>query len=278
MLRITNLRCLTLDVDYIDIYWECVNGADPLDYSFRILRSEAQFGPFLPITKWFSDKYHYRDYTALKRSLVRHFYYKIEVKKNVDSSTEVFPPDGLPGESVGAKPDLVALEISRIARLKLKQFEGRKVWLLPRKTFGARCTKCYDQVTQQQIRSNCGSCSPVECYMSISEPQNTVQATDLNKLTPIKGTGRLSNYPVVNEDDVVVEGDNTRWRVFGVSNTSKNRALIRQNFGLEAISPNDMAYKIPLRIDLSSIELSEPREFTNPQSLDGTSPSDKTYE
>ena len=278
MLQITNLRAQTFDLDFIDLFWEAAPGADPLDYTFTVLKSYAEFSDFEAITRPFQDRYHFRDPSVVQRHFFRPIYYRIKVIRVADSATAIYPEMGRPGISLSARPDLEALEIARLTRLRLQEFEGRLVWVFPVRTFGQRCTRCFDTTTQMRTRGFCRTCygasfvggfhSPVQTYMSIVDVLQSAQPSDNAVFTTVNGSGKLANFPLVKDGDIVVESENIRWRVNGVRQTQKLRAIIRQDFGLHRIATDDSAYTLPILVDnLGELQPTPERQYTNPQTL-----------
>ena len=278
MLKLENIKVRSFDLDYLDIFWEPVSGEDPLDYTFQVLRSEAQFGPYVPVTSTFKDHYRFRDTTAKQKHPTRKWYYKLRVTSTTDGAvTRDYPEDF--GASLSALPPLDALEMARQFRLKLEEFKGRQVYLYPVRTFGPRCVRCWDTATQQKLRSSCPQCfdtaftggyhSPVRVSMEIVDTTENRQNADMALLHPKTGRGMLSNFPEVKKGDVVVEAENVRWRVTGpIMQKERLRYTFRQDFGLAIIPKDDVAFSLPVNVTAADIQPSPIREFTNPQSLD----------
>lgn len=282
MLKVENLRVRSFSVDHLDLYWDLVGG-DPLSYTLEVLRSENQFGPFQAITSPFKDRYRFRDSGAGIGNYHRVWYYKIRVTLATSGDGEGSPgdtatyPEG-PGVALTAPPDLEALEMARLERLRLQEFKGRLVWVFPIRTTGARCT-CFDPITRQRTRSSCLMCfdtgvvggyySPMQIFMEIVNPVEQTQMAPQAELKPENTIGRLANWPVVHERFVVVEAENTRWRISGpIKRIGKLRTTIRQEFGLHRIPMNDVAYKLPISLDPKDLNASPERQFTNPHNLE----------
>lgn len=267
---ICNVRVRTFDVDYVDLYWDVASGHDPLDYSFRVLRSEAQFGPFSAVTAPFTDRYHVRDSTARQFSR-RRWYYKVEATHIGTSVVSVWPQG--PGVSQEARLDLEGLEAARQFALVLEQYTGREVWVFPRRVFGTRCF-CVDPVTRQVIRQVCVTCygtgivggyhAPVRAYANI-----VVQAQGDNISEYMKDNRRLAQclfgtYPQVKQGDLVVELENIRWDVAKTADVRKARAVVRQESVLHEHLPESAVYKLPLGESVPDLVVSPEQRFTLP--------------
>ncbi len=278
MLGVTNFRVRSFDLDHLSLWWEAVPGEDPLDYTFQVLKSEAEYGPYTPVSRVFTDRYHFRDTASLQKHLYRRWYYKLRITRLSDSKTLDYPSGR--GVALEAEPDLEALEIARQENIKLKEFKGRLVWVFPVRTSGTSCTFCTDPFTQEQIRSNCLSCfdtkivggyhTPLQIHMEIITPLESTRFTNTFETQQQNTVGKLANYPTMRERFVVVEAENVRWKVAGpIRRISKLRATVRQEFGLHALSRDDVAYKLPIKTSVSTLKASPERQFVLPHDPDG---------
>lgn len=274
MLSLQNIRVRSFDLDYLDLYWE-TSGGDPLDYTFQVLRSEAETGPYEVLTGTFSDRYHFRDATVPSMNQLRTMYYRVRVTRISDSERRDYPEQG--GAAFTARLDLEALEIARQIRLTNQEFRGREVIIMPRRTFGQRCTSCTDPVSQSRIRSGCVTCfdtgfvggyhSPVRTHMHIEGAQGaTTLRTPTTRQIVEAARGSLSNYPEVRPGALVIEMENKRWCVEDPVDTSdKLRAVYAQYLTLTALVLTDVAYRVPVNLtDLGDIEPSPDRQYTLP--------------
>ncbi len=282
MLKITNLKVRSYDIDYLDVFWEIEPTYDDVHaYTFTVERSNAEFGPFTDLTGAFSDKYHVRDNTVKgQHSFYTKFFYRIRVIKLADSSYMTYPEDGS-GVALEAPPDLMALEMARSNRFKLKTHSGRALWVFPRKRTGQRCS-CYDEVMQRKLRSGCKTCydtswvggydTPVQIYGQIFDPVETTMKTHIGEVNAEQSVCRLPNFPEVMPGWVIIEAENKRWRVGTDSNAlrkvHKGRALIRQEVPIHRIPTGDIEFQLPLNVsNIDKINTSPPKNFTSPKSL-----------
>lgn len=280
MLKVCNIRVRSFDLDYLDIVWEIgPTTEDIFDYDFYVQRSENEYSDYVDIVGPFTDAYRFRDLTRRgQKNFFRRFYYRIRVVHRETAATETYPEEG--GVALRADPDLVALEMSRNARLRLQEFSGRKVWLFPIRTFGQTCT-CKDSVTGRRKRSLCPVCfdsgwvggyhRPLEVYMQIITPPEATTRSDLNEVQNMNATGRIGNYPELHSRWVVVEAENIRWRVGeGIKKVEKGRAVIRQDFPLHRIPVGDIEYTLPISLTQAEVDALQPtaqRLYTNPQDI-----------
>jgi hypothetical protein len=276
MLAITRMRIRSLDVDYWQLSWQLEpTQEDVLDYTFQVLRSESHAGPFVPVSDAFSDRYVFFDRIIVPFHPERVFFYKLAVRNRVTGASEEFGPYDPQPES-----DLIAREMRRHFQLLFREFSGRRCWLLPVRTFGQRCPGCWVPGMQQRTRSGCVQCydtgfargyhHPIEiwCEVETGSPRtrDSVAGTPKNS---VNTSMRCVDVGVVKVGDVLVEGENRRWRVTTVNSTEHGRATILYDLGLFEIPPGDVEFQIPLDLGmaLKDLWLSPARNFTNPHNL-----------
>jgi hypothetical protein len=106
--------------------------------------------------------------------------------------------------------------------------------------------------------------------MQIDPCTNATQQLPLAERQQQDTSARLPNFPLIKPKDVIVEAENTRWRVVRVTSTERLRSVVHQELVLHAINIGDIEYQLPIRIDnLRDFEPSPGRNFFNPQDLGG---------
>ena len=282
MIKISDIRIRSFDVDYLDVYWDIVPCYEDLgDYEFVVERADNETGPYRALTVPMINRFHFRDTTLRGRhSYYAKIYYRVRVTHRATAETAVWPEVG--GVKLAALPDLVALEMARINNLKLKEFMGRKMWVYPRRRSGQRCQTCYDRVTGRKIRSSCSVCfdttwvggfyAPVESYGMIVSPNDTVVHSGFGDMEVENTTLLIGNYPELSEGDLIVEAENIRWRVGStIAKVTKGRALIRQQAPIHRIPKGDSEYTVPLNLtndEIKNLLASPDRNYTNPHNLE----------
>lgn len=277
MIKVVNMRVRSLDMDYLDLFWQIENTTlSPNDFTFIVERSESSQGPWDQITEAFEDKYRFRDVAVNLMNRWRQTWYRIRVTRKSDSEVEYSDP-----ARVQAKPDLIAMEVRRQERMLLKEYIGRRCYVFPIRTFGQRCS-CYDVVTGQALRSHCITCydttfvrgylDPIEIWVQIDPSSQSIQPLQVMETQQQNTTARMGDFPPVKPRDIIIEaGENRRWRVERVTETQRLRAVLHQELQLHEIPLSDIEYKLPVNLaDLDTIKFSPGRNFTNPQQLEAT--------
>lgn len=279
MLEVTNLKVASFSLDHLDLFWETAGSEDPHDYRLEVLRSESELGPFLPITSRFEGGvyYHFRDTTVRVKDPDRRWCYRIRAHRKTDGETSDWPAP--PGAAVqDALPDLEALEMARMEQLRLQEFKGRQVVLFQLRSFGARCTTCWDPVGKQRMTSSCPSCfgtsytggyhTPTMIWMEIVDPTQSTTTADHHQGKHTVARGRIAAFPRIKDGDLVVEAENKRWRVgSNIRRSEKLRYAFRQEFDLVEIDRSDVAFTVPVKVDAETFQPSPLRQFSNPHSV-----------
>ncbi len=275
MIQVTKLYARSFDLDHMDVFWEIENfTGNILQFEFQVLRSESSFGPWEPVSPVFQDQYYFRDPSPPSMHKWRQLFYLLRIRDKVKNETKDFGPTSQSGE-----PDLIALEINRQEDVLLREFVGRRTWLFPVRTFGAYCI-CYDRALGRRTKSNClncydtgflgGYCSPIECFIQFDPSGDQAVPTSLKDKQDGQTSARLISFPQVKPKDILVEAENTRWKVVSMTPTMRLRSVVHQELVLREVDKGDIEYKLPINLDLKNLEISAERNFTNPQHVDGT--------
>jgi hypothetical protein len=274
-LVIAHLRVTSLDIDLLTVDWETEPSYESvLDYTFTVLRSEGPEGPYDLLSPAMDDQYTYADMTVNLKHFYRQYFYKVRVTHKASGDHKDYGP-----ASNEAEPDLVARELRSHMGLLMREFAGRRCWLLPRRTWGQRCS-CFDVNLQKRTRSGCATCfdtsfvrgymSPVEVWAQFDPSPQTEQQSALGVMQQDNTTVRLPYYPPVKPGDVLVEAENVRWRIGKVSGTEQGRAKVHQELQVHRIPRSDMEYRVPLELEraLKDLWINPSRNYTNPQTVE----------
>jgi len=274
-LAITKARVLSLSLDYNQLTWEVGDTAeDLLDYTFLVLRAESASGPFDPISQELEDAFLFIDNLVKVGNIYRQYHYKIQIRNKQTGEVKLYGPYAKTPE-----PTLIAQELRLHLNLLMHEFIGRRCWLLPVRTFGQRCADCWNPRLQKRKFSGCRSCfdtsfvrgyhKPIEIWVSIDPTPANQQPTNSGKLQQRSTTGRMSFYPPVKPDDVLVEPENIRWTVRTISTTQEQRAVVTQELQMRRAETTDMEYLIPLDLGAPMQDLfyTPARNYTNPTTL-----------
>lgn len=287
-IRVKNLRVLSMSTSYHEIRWELEDTKeDVLDYTFQVLRSEGSAGPWDPISPLMEDRYFFIDNLINTTNRWRSYNYLLRVTHKTSGAVLNVGP-----VAHEAEPDLIGQEVRRHINLLMREFVGRRCWILQRRTFGQVC-RCFDPILKLKKSSGCRTCwdtgwvrgyyAPIEAFVQIDPSGNEDQATNLGKLQPDNTTARLGYFPALKPEDLIIEPENIRWKVTKVNSTQRLRAPLHQEIQLHAIPRSDVEFSIDLdfgtgtvrtwrgeeikAITLADLPLAGARNFSNPQTL-----------
>lgn len=278
MIHITTLKVRSYDLDHLDLFWEIPVSDEIIeDYNFFILRSiDGAGGPYRQISGPFFNTFLFRDPDVHLLHKWREYFYRIKVVNRSTGDEEQSTPARLEAE-----PDLIAMEIRRRETLLFQEFAGRKALLYPQLTFGQRCRHCWDTGVKgntigRAVQQNCISCfdttfvggyaSPMLIYLQMDPSPKAPQPTDTGEMHFQETTARTTWFPPLKPKDLIVEGENIRWRVEQVTPTEKLRALVRQELRVRQYARDDIKYKVPVELDLM-LQMSPERELRRPMDL-----------
>lgn len=285
MITPSNLRARSFELGHVDLFWDLGPTYDDLnDFDVYVLRSEAEFGPYEVLTPAMRGAERYRDsLLSGYHSRYTRLYYRVRVVERISGNTAEFPSSG--GTSLSATPDLIAIEMARQESIKLQEFSGRRVWVYPRRKTGQRCPVCYDRVTGRQMRADCINCygttwvggyhPPIAVYAQIQSSMDVTVRTPTSVHEVQDTLLKLSNYPELDNKDLIVELENKRWVVGDrINKIQKGRATIRQEAPISLVPSGDIEYRVPVNFtqeQLGDMIASPERNYTNPQTLESAS-------
>jgi hypothetical protein len=109
----------------------------------------------------------------------------------------------------------------------------------------------------------------VKTYAQLSTHRETLRKLDIAELKHNQALLLLPHYPEIHPGDIVIEAENTRWRVTAtVDKFEYSRAIIRQSCVVNRIDESDIEHAIPVREDPLAILGTNGRLFSDPQSLE----------
>jgi hypothetical protein len=220
------------------------------DLGFVVFRSMSPKGPWEELDPVTVGQLDYTDFSVVG-TLTRTYYYIVRAvslsgKGFVDSEPSWLVHD----------PDHVAVEMVRKKQLFLLHRGGIEAAVLPVRTWGPRCSRCYNEQRMRAEDDNCAECfgtgftggflNPVNVPALFHLPERTVVQAGI-PFEPIKVYAELANYPVLHPDDIVVDRTmNVRYLVEHIRTTSHRGYPISQIVQLNRLSDSDVIYEIPI--------------------------------
>jgi hypothetical protein len=269
VISISRLEVKSFTLSFLDIYWQIADTDEDISlYSFRVKRSESPEGPFEYVSAPLSEVFFFRDDSVNLFSIWRIFYYQVEIK--LISSGDI-------GEStvayLGLKPDLEAMEISRLYQVLLQSSIGLPMLIIKRRTTGPSCPFCYDSVRKRSTDSDCTVClgtsqyrggylDPIGTFINESPSTKVLRMSNISETEPSEKAFDMAGYPLVQVGDTLIHPENRRYRVTQVRHRSKRGFVHRQVLQATEIPRGDVIYKLP--IDISKFPSNEGELWPKP--------------
>jgi len=252
-MQIRKLRSISLDYTARQLLWEVEDDARDsyLDYEMQVERSESSEGPYQPVSPWFQVYQRFVDTQVPTGDRYRQLYHRIRYRRRGSSTEMVTRP-----ATVEPSASRATLAIRRHLHLLYRNGKGRKAWLLPVRSTGRRCPSCWTEGLDQRTRSRCVSCfdtgwyggflHPVEIFIDIDPSASNNTPNQAGNFQQNTTTARMGHYPAVKLNDLIIEGENHRWRVESMSTTEHLRAPLQQNLNLTEVGSSDIEMRVPL--------------------------------
>lgn len=273
VLKLVNERVVGFSLDYLDVLWEIQpTSEDVQKYQFYVERSESQAGPWDLIAGPLLDIYRVRDTSALQTSNLRKFFYRIRVVNMIRDVETISAPFDREGGM-----DLIGAEIARNNEVVFREYTGVKCFVFPVRTFGQRCTQCWDATLEQITNPRCPTCFrtgfvggyhyPIKFWAQIDESDQTEQVSSALRTEVKLDALRLGVLPEIKPRDLIVDFKNRRFRVTKVGGTRRLGRKVHQEVHLSQIEPGSIEHVIPIRV--GDDELLKPaRTFTNAHNME----------
>lgn len=238
------------DDRYLTVSWELTSLPSDKAISFDLYRSESPEGDFEKIaTDIPISRNHYHDSEVNMANKWRTTYYKMMYKEDGEDSVE--------SETVHIENplDAEALDIVRRQNLVLQLKAGRAGFFLIERTWGPRCTRCYNTTSGRNMDPDCPECfgtkyiggyfEPIFAYVSQSGlGSRKTQITPLMELQQGMRQFWTSNYPILKPRDIFVDNMNRRWRLRHTYLTEKLGAYMRQIYAAEELPKGNKIYDV----------------------------------
>lgn len=276
MIHFTKFLVRSLNIDFRELSWEIADTQENLlDYTFQVFRSESVSGPWEAISVPFSDSFYFVDRKGPSFHAARSLQYRVRA---------VHLPTGTWAETdatdVQPEADLITMEVRRHLRILMREFVGRRTWILPVRTFGQRCV-CWNPSLSKRTREACPTCfntgfvrgfmAPIEAWIQFDTGGNlSEQTTTVSPQQQMNTTARLPYFGPIKPRDVLIEAENKRWRVVSVNQTEHVRSPVHYELTLHQIPAGDIEYKykVPLQESIMDLSISPARNYTNPMQID----------
>jgi len=226
----------------------------------EVLRSESPQGPFTSVVGPLdASTFFYVDTEPELSGLNRPLYYIIKANSIYGPDKYVLSEAKTFGYELKGHRAKIARKARRDLTVTLSRLNGVQIAILKRKTFGPRCTYCFNPETKDTLFSSCPTCygssfldgyhdpiyawgklDPVTIQRSLGSSGNI--ETGMTGLT-------IVDYPRMSIDDVIVElKTNRRFKVQRVMTSESSRVVVHQDLQVSELSRSSVEYSIPVEL------------------------------
>lgn len=225
------------------------------DCTFNVYRSLSDAGPFEKVNTSPLSGFIFDDTESRKFSKYHPDFYVVEA---------ILHDKG--GALLRSKPiswvrkqsrwvELRSLEIQRRLWLMLRKFMGVETLVLKRRTFGKRCSTCWDPINLKVTNDRCPECYGVgwsggylPAYPTLIQYDATVNNTEVSvtgRNEPSVLTGLTVSFPEIDDWDLIYRvKDRRAYRVDKVLNTELMTATVSQRMQLIELPKNYIEYRL----------------------------------
>lgn len=263
MINIRNLKAMSnMSLDYLIIEWEIDDTAEPLrNYRYDIYRcvgadNEDEYELLGTVS---GDSFYFFDETAKQHKRGIHFYY-------------IVVPVYIPTENIGEprkcisfydkKNDVYANYIRYVNNVYLNVIGNRSGYILIKRRFGQRCSKCWDDIRRQHRQHNCSSCfgtgyengyhkPSIIKYSYMSQPPGFHENVGMDgRGDDVQNTTIWTeSYPIISVGDIFIDNNNNRFKITHIQRTMKNNEfMLRQVLDMQLLSTADPVYNVNIDI------------------------------
>jgi len=242
--------------DFLNIAFSLADTSEDItEYQFDLLKSCNDSEAFVTISQDIKD-FNFIDSDVNLYNIDIKYYYKIKITNKI-TQEELFSDVS---EFTTNEPDAYASELIYMYNTYLETaINNDPVRLLKKKRSGTICS-CFDDVRGRAKTANCEICygtkyvggyySSKEIRVSYFNSPNVIQKFDVANVADDNSPIQVwaSNYPLIQNDDIIVDKNNTRYIVSSYQPTYKNFYLLKQVFQMQRLPRSNVAYKIPINL------------------------------
>jgi len=252
-------KVLPVYPSHIQIQWTIEDKNSSLK-SIDVLRAQSEAGPFNVIETLGPSEYNFIDTEPNLLGLNRSYWYILKAN-SLHSVTEfvLSSPKTCEYELKGHRAK-VARKARRDLKVQLERLNGVPIIILKRRTFGPRCSECFNPITNDVLYSHCNTCYGTTYVGGYHDPVYTFGKIDPVAVQETIGTSGPSqsamtgltivDYPVVELNDIVIEAKtNRRFKVLRKIQSESSRVLVHQDLQISELSRAGIEYDIPVRLE-----------------------------
>jgi hypothetical protein len=220
---------------------------------FNIYRCETESGPFTRLNQTPINSNHFADTSTMEFSKFNKDYYIVEA---ILPGGATLQSSAISIENVRSTPiQLKALDIQRREWILLSKFNGAKTLAFRRKTYGKRCSLCWNPDTERVMRDNCPNClgtsfdggyfPAYETFVNYDPTPNALILEYFGKSEPNQIPAWTIGVPELNSFDVLVRLPDWKvYRIAQINATELQTVPVRQIMQLIELSKETVEYQL----------------------------------
>ena len=253
-------RVLPVYPEYMHVQWS-IDDPNGASGEIEVSRSGSPEGPFTVIAnKLPADTFFFQDFKVAKFGLSQNYWYRIRVSSLLNPDEKVLSEPGTVEFRAQPHRFRLARKARRDLYVTLSRLNGSIYMLLKKKRFGARCSTCFNEVTQDVVLSSCGECYGTSYQAGYHDPVSMwgkLDPTVIQQQFGMQGVGEVAmlgfvtlDYPLINLEDILVEMQtNRRFLVKQKMQTQSSGIPVHQDLQLSELSRTAIEYSIPVSLN-----------------------------
>ena len=240
----------------IILSWDTVSEDLPYPIAANIFRSGSSEGEFEKINTQPVVESFYEDIGLKPLSKLFDVTYKIEFIFPFTEKRQTVGPIYLATNPRLKKAYLVAKRMDQKHSIEYRGHSGIELKIFKQKHWGTRCLECFDPVTEESFKTDCGNCfgtsfeggfwNPVTILAKI-EPFPKVQVIDgtFGVREDLSSQAHIRAFPIVKKGDFIVEtANNNRHYINSVRLVEHTRFPVKQLVEISTIERSSPLYTL----------------------------------
>jgi hypothetical protein len=221
--------------------------------TFNVFRSQTEYGPWALLNDTPISGNHFKDLTTVEFSKFSNNFYLVDAFLPNGRVIRSFPETWINRRTSFA--EIRAQEIQRRELLLLTKFTGVKSLIFRKRTFGARCTNCWDSRIEKITKDHCEVCLGTsfeggyfpgfESLVQYDPTPNQAALSYSGKIEPNTIPAWTVSFPEINTFDLIVRlPDFKVYRVDGTQSTELQSVTVRQMLNLNELDKESIEFKL----------------------------------
>ena len=251
-----DVRFLPEWFESIYMEWTVPDEWKPFNPKFQIFISENEVGPWREVTQNQIDTPFYNITGTMNTSKTYREFFRVQAHL---SNGKVYQTHVITvGRHMPRWQFKRWVEVNRREWILLDKFTGVESVIFRRRTFGTRCSHCWDAKNEKILREHCPQCygtsyeggyyQGISVLMQYDTATNTQHLQYFGKYEPNLMTSWTISYPTIQPHDIILRTNDYKiFRVEGVQNTEILTTQTRQMIQIQELAKNHIEHSLVKR-------------------------------